>query len=1062
MNHRLWIAAMTVALLSAVAPKADAQRTSTHSITFDSHSLLIDERRVFVWAGEMHPFRLPSPSLWRDVLQKMKATGYNAVSIYFDWGYHTPKQGVYDFTGIRDMEQVLKIAEEVGLYVIARPGPYMNAEVSRGGFPSWLVTQAARARTDAPEYMAAADEWLTQINAIIKRHQLTDGGGSVILYQIENELAVINPTHSRYMQHMYDKVRADGITVPVFHNDQGRNGYWVPKSSKVPDTIPGPADLYAFDGYPGGTCNVDATAGNPNVAPDWGIHGPGGARGGASASPATPGFVAEFGGGWFDYWGSNGTYPCTALRKGPGYQRVFYTTNIANGLTLQGFYMTFGGTSWGWLPAQVVYTSYDYGAAIDEARRLRPKALTMKQMGYFVQAVKPLAKMEKAAPVTPSSQAIKIYHNTNPDTSTHFYFAMHNPSNAVTNDTFTFPLITSEGIYTVPQNGTLRINGQDAKTFVATYDLERQRLIYSTSEIQTHLRQGDTDIALLYGRDGEEGETVLRYAQIGPDSPSGAHLTHTNATGSMRTTGWAANHAEPAHSSQALQLTAYGSNSARNLQAQRSVADRERATAPTVSVLSGEVQSSFDTATGDLRLNYVHGELARVRITGGGRVPLLLLIAGEKVAQTFWRQDTAAGPALERGTALVRTAVARGSKLALIGDTVEESELEVWAPAGIRSVSWNGVNVPVTRTNTGSLLATRKLQGPAAITLPDLTQTAWRFKAESPEADAKFDDSSWRTTDVAKTNSTTKPPNGQPVLNMDDYGFHHGDVWYRGRYKSDGTLTSISLHYGGGGAGLMQVWLDGQYLGQDEIVTGLPMPPTMNIATFNLPEPLRAPGEHLLSVHVRNNSHNWDLFADDQHKEGRGLISASLNANDGRTFAAPIQWKIQGNTSGQDIADKVRGVVNNGGLHGEREGWHLPGFPDQRWAKAAIPDGRATTGTSWYRTEFDLKIPAGHDASLGLALGDPTVPRSANRYRVLIFVNGWNMGQFIAHIGPQRVFIIPNGILNPRGRNTLALAVTSDGAPTSTLEKVALVNLQTVRGGVPLELVASPKFSTGE
>jgi hypothetical protein len=77
---------------------------------------------------------------------------------------------------------------------------------------------------------------------------------------------------------------------------------------------------------------------------------------------------------------------------------------------------------------------------------------------------------------------------------------------------------------------------------------------------------------------------------------------------------------------------------------------------------------------------------------------------------------------------------------------------------------------------------------------------------------------------------------------------------------------------------------------------------------------------------------------------------------------------------------------------------------------------------------------------------------------VLLFVNGWNMGQFIAHIGPQRTFVIPSGILDPRGRNTLALAVTSDGKPESALERVALVDLGTVRGGVPLDLVRSPTF----
>ena len=211
---------------------------------------------------------------------------------------------------------------------------------------------------------------------------------------------------------------------------------------------------------------------------------------------------------------------------------------------------------------------------------------------------------------------------------------------------------------------------------------------------------------------------------------------------------------------------------------------------------------------------------------------------------------------------------------------------------------------------------------------------------------------------------------------------------------------------------------------------------------------------------VRNNSHNWDLDADDAHKEGRGLIAASLGPRAGKTFAVPIAWKIQGNRGGEEIADKVRGPMNNGGLYGERMGWHLPAAPDHDWESRRVPDTRSITGTAWYRTEFDLAVPADHDASLGLSIGDPDRVRSPGRYRVLIFVNGWHMGQFIAHVGPQRTFVIPNGILNPRGRNTLALAVSSDGQPGNGLEKIELVNLGTVRGGVPLELVHSPDWKS--
>src|SRR6185503_2129767 len=174
-----WLGALaTAALLGASLSSAIGARpaiAATHTIGFDQYSLTIDGRRTFIWSGEFHPYRLPSPDLWRDVLQKMKASGYNSVSFYFDWGYHSPKPGVYNFAGVRDMDRLLAIAQEVGLYVIARPGPYINAEVDSGGFPGWLTTQAGRARSDAPDYLAATDQWQSAIDAVIARHQITDG-----------------------------------------------------------------------------------------------------------------------------------------------------------------------------------------------------------------------------------------------------------------------------------------------------------------------------------------------------------------------------------------------------------------------------------------------------------------------------------------------------------------------------------------------------------------------------------------------------------------------------------------------------------------------------------------------------------------------------------------------------------------------------------------------------------------------------------------------------------------------------------------------------------------------
>lgn len=985
----LLLASLASAQVATVMPNPQAPVKTFGRVSFDARSLMIDGKRQVIWSSEMHAFRLPSPDLWRDVLQKMKASGFNTVAFYFVWGYHSPKKGVYNFTGIRDIDRLLDMAAEEGLYVITRAGPYVNAELTRGGFPGWLVNQRARARTDHPDYLEAVDEWLTQVHAIIARHQINGGKGTVILHQIENELALTTPAQSRYMDHLYAKARADGITVPIFHNDQGRNGYWVPRGAGVAGTVEGPVDMYAFDAYPGGTCTVTGTPTRDSAAPDWGFYGIGGAKGGASASPDTPGFAAEFGGGWFDYWGSNGGYECNAIQRGKYFQRVFYGTNLANGISIQSFYMGFGGTSWGWLPGPVVFTSYDYGAAISETRELRPKAEELKQLGGLIGAVPDLAGMVPAGPVEITSPNIQVYHNRNPDTDARFLLATQKPSNRLGAASFNITADLPDGRYTLPE---MRLNGFDAKWLVAGVNLGGQRLAWSTSELQTHITRDGEDVVLLYGQAGDRRSTALRYSSE-----------------------------------------------------------------PQVTVLAGRVRSSFDASRGDLRLDYTHADLTRVSITGGGRAPLMLLIGDEVESARFWRTEFEGGAVLVRGPALVRKAARRGGVLALTGDTREETSLEVWAPKSVRNVTWNGTRVATTPGAGNTLVARAALPGPAEFSLPQLTQ--WRMQPGTPEAAIAFDDSAWQVIDKRPYSSITARPDGQPNMLMDAYGFHEGDVWYRGRFTGTADAQRVNVYYGGGGSGMAQVFVDGEFIGQHELPGALPRPITTAAFHLNLPESVRTGGEHIIAIMVRNNGHNWDLDADDFHKEARGLVSVSIESPAGRSFGVPIHWKIQGRAGGEDFTDTLRGVPNNGGQYGERMGWHLPDADDRTWRSITVPASQAPAGTNWYRTSFDLAVPKEHDATIGIAFGDTSKPRSVANYRVLIFVNGWHMGQFIAHVGPQRVFPVPEGILNHRGRNSIALAVTTDGAPGNALEEVKLVVMRNVRGGLPIGRVTSETTS---
>jgi hypothetical protein len=651
--------------------------------------------------------------------------------------------------------------------------------------------------------------------------------------------------------------------------------------------------------------------------------------------------------------------------------------------------MGYGGTSWGWLPAPVVFTSYDYGAAISETRDLRPKAEEMKQLGGLIASVPDLAGMVPAGAVQVSSPNIQIYHDKSPESDARFLLVTHKPSNGQSDDRFTITTDLPDGRYSFPQAEPMRLNGFDAKWLVAGVNLGAQRLVYSTSELQAVLPGEARDLILLYGRAGERGETVLRYAS-----------------------------------------------------------------APQVHVLEGQATSHFDERNGDLRLDYAHAGRVVLGIEGGGRRPLTLILADETEAVRYWRRDTAAGPVLVRGPALLRRADAARGALELTGDVSKASPLELWGADRLNVVRWNGVTLSLKPSMIGSRVTTSLLAGPVSFTLPQLAD--WRMAAGSPEAHPGFDDSNWQTVDNRSNASITARPDGQPNLLMDAYGFHEGDVWYRGRFNGAPQARQVALFYGAGGSGMLQLWVDGQFVGQHELPGGLPRPITTGVARFDLPRAASLPGAHEISVMIRNNGHNWDLESDDAHKEARGLISVSIEAPAACSFSVPIAWKIQGARGGEDLPDPARGPANNGGQYGERMGWHLPDFDDSGWVPVHLPAASSQPGTNWYRSRFKLAVPKGHDATIGIAFGDTTLPRSAARYRALVFVNGWNMGQFIAHVGPQRIFPIPEGILNHHGANTLAVAVTSDGMPGNALEQVRLVTLRSVHGGLPVRMVAAP------
>ena len=104
------------------------------TLQLDASSLRIGGQSEIILCASLFYFRIPRAS-WRERLEQVKAFGYNAIDVYFPWNYHERQEGSWDFEGERNVEAFLQQAAEAGLWVVARPGPYICSEWDGGSLP---------------------------------------------------------------------------------------------------------------------------------------------------------------------------------------------------------------------------------------------------------------------------------------------------------------------------------------------------------------------------------------------------------------------------------------------------------------------------------------------------------------------------------------------------------------------------------------------------------------------------------------------------------------------------------------------------------------------------------------------------------------------------------------------------------------------------------------------------------------------------------------------------------------------------------------------------------------
>jgi len=1106
-------AAAQTATTGAVKPEPIAQPTNVvkgapQTIGYDQYSMIIGGKHVYITAGEFDPWRTPSPSLWLDDLQKMKADGYDAVTVYFDWDYNSPAPGRYDFSGVRNYNTFLNLAQEAGLYVIARPGPYINAETDGGGIPSWVLTVANGYRTYTQPYLSAALQWMSEINPIIAAHQVTKGG-NVIAYQVENEYATQGTAADEYMAALEQQAASDGIDVPFTFNQCC--------GSQTFTSGTGAVNISGTDNYPlGFDCANPTSFGQP--------------QSGYPVYPDEPIYLPEYQGGSFDGWGGAGYADCYDM-TGPDFENVYYKDNIIQGSTMQSYYMGVGGTNWGWLPAPQVYTSYDYGAAISETGEIGPptdpndvqgsKFGENKLINDFETSVAPLTETVPAQAPTADNPDITTADRVNPGDGTQFVYVRQsdatstatasthialnlNPATSYTYDDASSALTyTGDWTHANASNSNYTAGDYDSTESWSDEAGDTTSVTFTGTAVQwigpKNTNGGIADVSI----DGTQVATVDSYNASGKEFQqilfstsglsAGSHTLTITVTGNKNAASSSATVVIDAiNVPTAAQLAGYfpqvpqsgtitldgrdsrllvahydfgGQDlvySTSELMTQATIGGRDTAllydpqgtdgetvlhyaSQPNVAVVAGSVTSTWDASSGELRLDYVHNGLAEVEITGGGTSPLELLIADTNAAEEFWPETTGAGPVLVEGGYLVRTATVRNGTLQLTGDTTKAGNLTVWAGTTVRSVEWNGRFVAVAQNADGSLTGT--IGGPQPVTLPTLAN--WKFASEAPEAQPGFNDSDWTLADHPVSNASSP---STPVLYASDYGYDHGFVWYRGHFVGQqstaaGAESGVTLTADGiSPTGAYSVWLNGAFLGSGSAAGA-------QTQTFAFPPgAVVTGGDNVIAVLVENTGN-----PEGPSGEKVGLYSASLVGS-----SAAITWRLMGDPGGSTLQDPVRGIMNGSGLFGSDNGWDLPGYPDASWTNVTLPDSWSSRGVpagiGWYRTTFSLHLPPSSYVPIDVQIGGPGPGAGTADYRAFIYVNGWLIGRYVNNVGPQHQFYVPAGILNDDGSNTLAIAVWGLDQAGGGLDAVSLVAAGDQAGGVPIAPVASPGY----
>jgi len=249
---------------------------SKQVLKVENQKFFIGKEEFVPFSAEIHYFRV-NKRYWSFCFERIRKAGFRIITTAIPWNLHEAPPGSFDFSGHtdprKDLVVFLELAREFGLKVILKPGPYIDSQWPRGGYPDYVLEMqeilardsqgalvpldddtsalARQPSLDHPRFRSQVRKYINNLCEVVKNYSFPKG--PIFAIQLDHQtnqfgspfswdynLEAVKPAYAQFLQKKY----ADPKALRPFYKER-----WKSFEAATPPTqfnLKSPAELVKY------------------------------------------------------------------------------------------------------------------------------------------------------------------------------------------------------------------------------------------------------------------------------------------------------------------------------------------------------------------------------------------------------------------------------------------------------------------------------------------------------------------------------------------------------------------------------------------------------------------------------------------------------------------------------------------------------------------------------------------------------------------------------------------------------------------------------------------------